>query len=317
MALPDPIVRGLLEDDGAPRGAGSFFADGKEAWRLPITVEATVRVLGHAGERDAFRRRANDMLAAEFPEASYRELHTADALDWRLECAGGMPFPPFVEASVEHPALDCALEWRDRERSEGPRRASLKAGRLTLEEAEGASASGATSTALALQVARDGQLLHALVMCSAGEPLWMGYVASAARHAFFCADSGAQSMRVTEGLEPEWSWRLTLEGDAVERERLDPTQPMSDAMVEALDALADAFAAEWLWFAAAPETDTAIERHRYAQYGFAVRPANVRSLKLKRELTECAAAYVLEPSDPAVREVCALVARLWSQSDRA
>ena len=43
-----------------------------------------------------------------------------------------------------------------------------------------------------------------------------------------------------------------------------------------LDRLASGFAADWLWFDESPPEETAVERTRYAAYGFKVNPANVR-----------------------------------------
>jgi hypothetical protein len=76
---------------------------------------------------------------------------------------------------------------------------------------------------------------------------WVGYAATADRHTYF---------RYTAG-------RLTL---------VDPQEPD-----EALEDIAFRFVEEWIWY---DEQDAAIERVRYAAYGFPVRGANLRSEKL-------------------------------------
>jgi hypothetical protein len=98
---------------------------------------------------------------------------------------------------------------------------------------------------------------------------------------------------------------------------LDPREPLDAALAEELERLAHDFADEWLWFDAAPVEETAIERQRYADYGFAINPANLRAAKLRTVLTEGpGGGRVLEATEPEARSVVALVARLWLQAGR-
>ena len=76
---------------------------------------------------------------------------------------------------------------------------------------------------------------------------WMGYAATADRHTYFRYAAG----------------RLTL---------VEPQEPD-----EALEDIAFGFVEEWIWY---DEEDAALERVRYAAYGFPVRGANLRSEKL-------------------------------------
>ncbi len=100
------------------------------------------------------------------------------------------------------------------------------------------------TTGVYVEVTADGELALAMV--------WQegrGYAASARRQAYFRFAGG----------------------------RLEEVEP--DA---ALEDLALGFAADWLWYDESPEEETAVERERYAAYGYAVRGANLRSEALAR-----------------------------------
>jgi hypothetical protein len=84
--------------------------------------------------------------------------------------------------------------------------------------------------------------------------------------------------------------------------------------MEELDWLAHAFADEWVWFAEAPEEETAVERHRFELYGYRLHPANVRAEKLKRVMAADGAGLVYESLDENARRVAGLVATHWLQT---
>lgn len=278
-------------------------------------IEATVRVRGDAEARESFRRRANALLAADFPDASCRELHDREVLDWRVACAAGVPFPPFVAASVEHPALECTVEWREREGT--ARRATLVAGRLELAPDAGDAPDGARESHVVVRAAADGALRHAVVLERApGADFWLGYLAAADRHAFVRCDLARRSVAFSDNLDPEWAWCATV-ADAPAAARLTPPEAMPDAIAERLHDVAERFAAEWLWFDAAPEPETAIERHRFAQYGFPVHPANLQSRKLKRVLVADADGHRLDAADADAAAAAALVVAAWGARPRS
>ncbi|MEJ2176342.1 MAG: hypothetical protein P8Y76_16040 [bacterium] len=52
---------------------------------------------------------------------------------------------------------------------------------------------------------------------------------------------------------------------------------MDDALLAEFEDIAFRFAGDWLWFDAAAERDTALERRRYADHGWPVRGANLRA----------------------------------------
>jgi hypothetical protein len=94
--------------------------------------------------------------------------------------------------------------------------------------------------------AQDGKLILA-VACSRQAQAVIGYAASAERHTYF---------RFSDA-------KLTLVD--------------SDSPDEVLEEVAFAFVEDWIWY---DEEDAALERARYANYGYPVRGANLRSEKL-------------------------------------
>lgn len=97
-----------------------------------------------------------------------------------------------------------------------------------------------------VSVAQDGQLLLA-VACSTQAGSVIGYAATSDRHTYF---------RFCEG-------KLSL---------IDPQAPDTS-----LEELAFGFVEDWIWY---DEEEAPLERARYANYGYPVRGANLRSDKL-------------------------------------
>jgi hypothetical protein len=100
---------------------------------------------------------------------------------------------------------------------------------------------------LDVAIEADGQLKLALA-CSRRDDALIGYAATADRHTYF---------RYREG-------------------RLELVSP--EAPDDALEEVAFAFVEEWIWY---DEEDAALERARYANYGYPVHGANLRAEKLK------------------------------------
>jgi hypothetical protein len=272
-------------------------------------ITATITVEGDAALLAAFRRRANELLDAEFGEP-YRELHTAGRLDWRVKAAG-VPYPPFVTASEELPELVVEVQWQD-EAGGTSGRSTIRGGRLAQQSAgEAPEAAGGYE----LRVGADGTLAIA-VACRRRRPgEWIGYAVTATQHAYFRAGTGL--LEATDGVEGEWAERWTIAGERVDYAELAPREPVEPGLLDELDRLANGFAADWIWFDESPPEETAVERARYAAYGFKVSPANVRSVKLKTVIAESpAGGFVLEAADPEARAIAALVARHWLQAAR-
>jgi hypothetical protein len=104
----------------------------------------------------------------------------------------------------------------------------------------------AAADAVEIRLGERGELLLGAVMRASGEAV-IGYAVSAERHSFFRWQGG-------------------------EIELLDVEEPAED-----LEELAFGFVDEWIWY---DEEDAPLERARYADYGYPVRGANLRSDKL-------------------------------------
>jgi hypothetical protein len=114
---------------------------------------------------------------------------------------------------------------------------------------------------------------------------WRGYAVTATRDALLRLtrppESDAVELYATDG-GPEWAlaWLGTLSAANFTRSALTPPIAIEDADFRELDQLARGFAADWIWFSSAGREEIAIERERYARYGYPVSAANVRTSKL-------------------------------------
>jgi hypothetical protein len=97
-----------------------------------------------------------------------------------------------------------------------------------------------------VEVGEEGRLVLALV-CEQRGGEWLGYAASAERHTYFRYGESELQVISPQDAEP------------------------------ALEEIAFRLADEWLWY---DEEEQPTERARYAQYGYPVRGANIRSEKL-------------------------------------
>lgn len=279
-------------------------------------VTTRVVVAGAAEVLEAYRRRVNALLDAEYP-GEYRELHTPGRLEYELRTPDGAPFPPFVTVSGDFPELVVALAWtRGARGARGS--ATVQAGKL-VEQAQRAAAPGG-SLAIQASAGADGTLEFALATRLRADGSWIGYAVTAAQHAFVLvrADGAAQVLSASDGVAPEWAerWRIGTgagaeDGTAAAYAELDPREPIDATLLEELDQLANEFADSWIWFAAAPEAETAIERHRYGLYGLAVNEANLRAERLRGAMTRTAQGYAFESLDASARPVAALILRHW------
>ena len=147
-------------------------------------------------------------------------------------------------------------------------RAVIENGRVVDEDRDAGSAEG-----ISVEMGDDGRLVLALV-CEQRDGEWLGYAASAERHTYF-RYRGRQLDLVT-----------AEDADA------------------ALEEIAFRLADEWLWY---DEEEQPTERARYAQYGYPVRGANVRTEKLALLRRRSGPYATLADEAKAVRE--ALVAQ--------
>ena len=246
---------------------------------LPTRLHATIVIEGDARALAACRARVNALLAEDFDE-ELRERHTEGRLEYELRVSGGIPFPAFVTASQEFPALELKVEWSEPAQGRGGR-AVISNGALR----EQASQTGAPSGPLLQHVRADaeGRLVLALA-CRAWRGAWHGYAIAAEQHALWRVEGGRESfvLRASGGVERAWAERWTAVEEGVRYEEVDET--IAEEELRDLDAIARDFVGEWIWFAGSAPEETAIERSRYEAYGVPVAGANLRSEKLRKVL---------------------------------
>jgi hypothetical protein len=243
-----------------------------------------------------------------------RELHTPGQLEYRLTARGGLPFPALVNASLDVPELEVHVAWPDTTPGGGGE-AVIQGGRLQ-RQGDASSADRATRPGgVSVQAGADGAIVLALACRPEGGD-WIGYAVTRESHAFFRVRPGPV-LEATDGIELAWAerWRVADEATAQYAE-LEPREPLDERLASAFGRLADAFAEEWLWFDADQPLETAIERSRFAGYGYAVHEANLKSARLRTTLQPDGEALRFASLDAPGRDIAALVERHWLQGRR-
>jgi len=222
---------------------------------------AIVRVTG-PGRLDEFREQLRWLMVRDIDAENYTEHHGGDALEYRFEIKKGVPFAAFANASEEFPELRIEAEWRNA--LQGVRgRAIIQEGRL-LDHETAPVDSGLL--ALEIECGMHGELVFALA-CVRDGAQWLGYCASADRHAYFRLDPSGE-LRLDEGASGRWGESL---GGEIEPE-----------LLERLEEIAFRFAGDWLWYDEDASPVSALERKRYADHGWTVAGANLKSERLLR-----------------------------------
>jgi hypothetical protein len=250
-----------------------------------LNLNATITVVGDPGLLREYRTHVNRLLEEEGGD-SYRELHSAGQLEYEFKLRGGIPFPPFVSASQAFPDLIVEVRWSDAALGRGGR-AIIKNGVLAEQAVQSHSPGGAVMQDVRADA--DGGLRIALA-CARWRESWHGYVIASDQHAFFRIAGAAESceLSASDGIEAQWAERWTVSsGDAAYAE-LVPREAIAEDELRELDRLAQEFSREWIWFEESEPAQTAVERARFEDYGYPVRPANLRSEKLRK---------VLQPED--------------------
>jgi hypothetical protein len=206
------------------------------------------------------------------------------------------------------------IEWQDAAQGVGGA-ATLEAGALKEQSSGAIAADGGAQRGVEVRADADGSIVLAVACRRRGDD-WIGYALTAAQHAFFRVRPGPM-LEATDGVDLEWAerWRIASDGAALYAE-LDPREALDEALAADLGKLADAFADEWVWFVADDPVETAVERARFAAYGYPVRDANLRSGKLRGAMRREGDAFTFSSLDAAGREVAALVTRHWLRSER-
>jgi len=231
-------------------------------------LSAVVRVTG-SGRLQEFGERLRWLMVrdAEASRIEYSEHHSEGVLEYRFETREGIPFPAFASASAEFPELRVEAEWANA--AQGMRgQAVIENGRLLdqrtlpLED---------SALGVAVEIGPRGELVFAFA-CTRRKDAWLGYCADATRHAYFLAEDA--TLRLAEEAGVRWT-------RAIEGKRTAPLdQAIDDAVLAELEDVAFRFAADWLWFDEAADAETALERKRYADHGWPVAGANLKSERL-------------------------------------
>ncbi|MGH8737579.1 MAG: hypothetical protein ACREVC_09510 [Burkholderiales bacterium] len=222
---------------------------------------AIVRVAG-PGRLDEFREQLRWLMVRDVDAEPYTEHHAPEALEYRFELRKGVPFAAFANASAEFSELRVEAEWCNP--AQGVRgRATLQNGRLLDQET-----APLDSGLLAVEVecGARGELLFGLA-CVRDDGAWLGYCASAGRHAYFQLDPSGE-LRLDENATGCWS---APRGGEIE-----------PALLERLEEIAFRFAGVWLWYDEDASPAAVLERKRYADHGWTVAGANLKSEQLLR-----------------------------------
>ena len=265
-----------------------------------MLIHATVIITGGPEERNACEAHLRRTLAGQLRRSDVTEHHGSEALCYDLKVEGGIPFPMFAEASEAFPGLEFAIDWVNVAAGEHGT-ARFVAGRLAAQSTEPVGATSPTEHPTYVSVAADGTLTLALTLERVGTNEWRGYGVTATRDTLLRVRHDPESqgieLHVTDGA-PEWAaaWSGRFPGRRLRAERLRNPIAMDTSVYEELERLARAFADAWIWFAKDPERDIAIERDRYARYGYKTADANVRSARLHAMRQEAGEGQPLEHS---------------------
>ncbi|HUJ88520.1 MAG TPA: hypothetical protein VLX30_16860 [Burkholderiales bacterium] len=222
---------------------------------------AIVRVAG-PGRLDEFREQLRWLMVRDVDAENYTEHHAGDALEYRFELKKGVPFAAFANASEEFPELRVEADWRNT--AQGVRgRAVIQGGRLLDQETAPIDRG---LLALEIECGAHGELVFGLA-CVRDGAAWLGYCASAERHAYFRLDQAGE-LRLDENASGRWSGPG---GGEIE-----------PALLERLEEIAFRFAGDWLWYDEDATPASALERKHYADHGWTVAGANLRSEQLLR-----------------------------------
>jgi hypothetical protein len=272
-----------------------------------LSLVATITVSGDPQLLREYRGQVNRLLDEEGGD-SYRELHTAERLEYEFKLQGGIPFPPFVSASEAFPDLTVEVEWREAALGRSGR-AVIRNGVLAEQAARSHAPEGALNE---VHAGADGELRLAL-SCERWREFWHGYVVAAGEHAFFriAGSAGDCELSASDGIDPEWAERWQVSGDDTRYAELAPRAPIAEDELRELDRLAQAFSREWIWFDESPPEETAVERARFSAYGYPVRAANLRSEKLRNVLRPENGRLVFRSFGEDARWIPDLLRRCW------
>jgi hypothetical protein len=252
---------------------------------MASVIHATIKVSGDDSQLAACDARIHRLLDAEPVEGEIAEHHGSGALCYDLKVRGGIPFPAFVLASREFPGLRIEAEWVNvEENARGA--ATIVDGRLVEHAVDRLALADRSVRPAFVSAGENGRIELALTFLRHGPREWLGYALTADRDALlkFVRGGGDQvELYATEG-GAEWSvcWHGSLARLEFERVALAAPQEIDAELYAELERMAQGFVDEWVWFASGPAAQIAVEKERYARYGYAVSDANLRTARLHR-----------------------------------
>lgn len=253
---------------------------------MPSLIHATIKVAGDELQLAACDGQIRLLLAAQAVDGDIAEHHGAGALCYDLKVRGGIPFPAFVLASREFPALSIDVEWVNvEENTRGA--ATIVDGRLVEHHVDRLTLADRSVRPSLVSALENGRLELALTFYRSGPDEWLGYALTAHRDALLRivrgGDGDTVDLLATEG-GAEWSlhWRGSLARLEFEPLAVPLADEIDGEVYVELERVAQEFVEEWIWFASGPAAQIAIEKERYASYGYAVADANLKSARLHR-----------------------------------
>ena len=285
------------------------MAGGRARRHVVSRVSAILQVNGPRQLLRAMRKRVVEGLSAEGDTLRMVQSHQDDQLEFRIECAGGLPYPVLVAASARYPDCVLTLDW-ETDSARGV--TSIRNG-----EVQSANAGESTDMALAESIEMDaaGTLRLGLALPSASDSAAasvIGYAATSRAETYFRISGNADSctLQTTGGDARAWNEDWTDSGGTWSCRASAEPQSISADDLRVLDDSAASFRARWLWYDHAALEETAIERQRAHDGARLVHPINVQSRGLAR-----LAAGGSGQIAPHLQWVPALLARSWAAAD--
>ena len=246
-----------------------------------MKTSATLTVHGPSQLCRAFRKRLIYSLRADAPEVKWKDAKQAGQVSMLLDAPKGIPFPQLIEVSIVYPDCVASVVWQQ----------ELAQGETTIQNGKVTGAAHGAAPAAHLphhvQLAPDGGLLLGFAL-DIGRDGLLGFCATADAETYFRftgATSEAELLTIGSASGDGLAWDERWPAGELACQPLEPSLMLDAREQRALDSLANAFRAEWLWYGHAPLEDTAVERQRYAEAGQAVSAINVKSRQLARHST--------------------------------
>ena len=239
------------------------------------------------GLLEAFKQQINALLSEESSIQNFQEQYISQDLIYRFETNQGIPFPPFVTTSTAFPDLKIKVEWiNHRDGVSGS--AVIQNGKLTDQHIQSLAESERISSPIQLDIAveENGYLSHAIVFRNSGASEYAGCVLTGKQHALFkIRKQGNQTeLYTSDGLDAEWAgqWIYNLESRKNDYQKLAHGEKIEEELYRVLEALANDFLGEWVWFSESLPEDIIIEQQKYARMGFTAHQTNIKSEKIRK-----------------------------------